>query len=287
VSAILYELVEEPARRFILRSAGLERAAPRVSSAPALARLGAAAALAVSLASQCATWAVASVSESLGPVGLEELRAAGLRAADLLTLPGDALGTGRGGVLLVGLPHAWREGWGDDLHAPSRLRVFADGATVPFSRREPEAESVAAFFRGPRATLLAVRPEEIPNRLVVVRESPLLSAGVQLSRLRSLPHEAVAVGALFAAVLVLATIALGARSPSPRVMVAAALGTLVVWRALELYDRAWGPALLAAECTAVMLVAIRAASWRRASHARAHPWVAVRVQADGPSPAQK
>ena len=287
VSAILYELVEEPARRLILRTAGLEPAALRPSSAPALARLGAAAVLAVSLASQCATWAVASVSESLGPVTLGELRAVGVRATDLLAMPGETLSTGRRGVLLVGLPRAWREGWGDDLHAPSRLRVFADGAAVPFSRREPPGEGVAAFFRGPRATLLAVRPAQAPAQLVVVRESPLLSAGVQMARLLSLPHEAVAVFALFAAVLVLATIALGARSPSPRVMVAAGLATLVGWRALELYDRPWGPVLLTAECAAVMIVAIRAASSRRFAQPPAPRWLTLHVQAGGPSPSQK
>jgi hypothetical protein len=249
--------------------------------------LGAAAALAVSLASQSATWAVASLSDGLGPVTLAELRAVGLRATDLLTLPGDLLSTGRGGVLLVGLPRAWREGWGDDLHAPSRLRVFADGAAVPFSRREPAGEGVAAFFRGPRATLLAVRPAEAPAQLVVVRESPLLSAGVQLARLLSRPHEALAVVALFTAVLVLATIALGAHSPSPRVMVAAALATLVWWRALELYHRPWGPALLTAECALVMLGAIRAASSRHSAEPSTHPWLALRVQAAGPSPSQK
>ena len=287
VSAILYELVEEPARRLILRWAGRERAAPRASSAPTLARLGAAAALAVSLASQCATWAVASVSESLGPVTLEELRAVGLRGRDLFTMPADTLSTGRRGVLLVGLPRAWREGWGDDLHAPSRLRVFADHAAVPFSRREPEGDGVAAFFRGPRATLLAVRPAETPAQVVVVRESPMLSAGVQLARLLSLPHEAAAVLALFGAVLILATIALGARSPSPRVMVAAALATLVLWRALEMYDRPWGPVLLTAECAAVMLVALRAASSRRVARASAPAWLALRVQAHGPGATQK
>jgi len=123
--------------------------------------------------------------------------------------------------------------------------------------------------------------------VVVVRESPMLAAGVQLARLLSLPHEAAAVLALFGAVLILATIALGARSPSPRVMVAAALATLVLWRALEMYDRPWGPVLLTAECAAVMLVAIRAASSRRVTRASAPAWLALRVQADGPAAAQK
>jgi len=286
VSAILYEFVEEPARRLILRTGGLERGSPS-RAAPAFARLGAAAALALSLASQSATWAVASVSGSLGPVTLAEVRAAGVRTRDLMTVPAEALSAGSGGVLLVGLPRAWREGWGDDLHAPSRLRVFADGTPVPFFKREPAGGGEGAFFRRPRAAMLSVRATSAPAELVVVRESPLISAKVQLTRLLSLSHEAVAVLALFAAVLVLATIALGARSPSPRVMVAAALATMVLWRALELYDRPWGPVLLTAECAAVMLVAIRAASSRRFARAPAHAWLALRVQADGPSASQK
>jgi peptidoglycan/LPS O-acetylase OafA/YrhL len=286
VSAILYELVEEPARRLILRTGGLARGSPG-RTAPALVRLGAAAALALSLASQSATWAVASVSGSLGPVTLAEVRAAGTRARDLMTLPAGALSTGRDGVLLVGLPRAWREGWGDDLHAPSRLRVFADGTPLPFFRREPAGLDEVAFFRRPRAAMLSVRAASGPAELVVVRESPLISANVQLTRLLSLPHEAAAVAALFAAVLVLGTIALGGRLLSPRVMVAAALGALVLWRALELYDRPWGPVLLAAECAAVMIVAIRAASSRRFAQPPAPRWLALRVQADGPSPSQK
>ena len=286
VSAILYELVEEPARRLILRTGGLERRSP-ARTAPAVVRLGAAAALALSLASQSATWAVASVSGSLGPVTLAEVRAAGVRARDLMTLPAEALSTGPGGVLLVGLPRAWREGWGDDLHAPSRLRVFADGTALPFFKREPAGRGEVAFFRRPRAAMLTVRTASAPAELVVVRESPFISANVQLTRLLSIPPEAVAVAALFAAVLVLGTIALGARALSPRVMVAAALGTLVLWRALELYDRPWGPVLLTAECAAVMLVAIRAASLRRFAQPPAPRWLALRVQASGPSPSQK
>jgi len=286
VSAILYELVEEPARRLILRAGGRERSAPR-RAAPALARLGAAAMLALSLAAQSATWAVASVSGSLGPITLPEVRAAGVKARDAMTLRAEELSTGPGGVLLVGLPRAWREGWGDDLHAPSRLRVFADGAPLPFFRREPVGRNEVAFFRRPRAAMLSVRPAAWPAELVVVRESPLVSAKVQLSRLLSLPHEATAVAALFAAVLVLATIALGARSPSPRVMIAAALASIVWWRALELYDRPWGPVLLAAECVALMLVAVRAASARRFVDRHAQTWLALRVQADGPAAAQK
>ena len=286
VSAILYELVEEPARRLILRMGGLERSSPG-RTAPTLVRLGAAAALALSLASQSATWAVASVSRSRGPVTLAEVRAAGTRARDLMTLPAEALATGRGGVLLVGLPRAWREGWGDDLHAPSRLRVFADGVPLPFFRREPAGLGEVAFFRRPRAAMLSVRAASGPAEIVVVRESPLISANVQLTRLLSLPHEAVAVAALFAAVLVLGTIALGGRLLSPRVMVAAALGALVLWRALELYDRPWGPVLLTVECAAVMLVAIRAASSRRFAQPPAPRWLALRIQADGPAPSQK
>src|SRR5439155_1569986 len=138
----------------------------------------AAASLVVSLTSQSATWAVASVSGSLGPVTLAEVRAAGVRARDLMTLPAEALSTGPGGVLLVGLPRAWREGWGDDLHAPSRLRVFADGTALPFFKREPAGRGEVAFFRRPRAAMLSVRTARAPAELVVVRESPFISANV-------------------------------------------------------------------------------------------------------------
>jgi len=274
VSAILYELVEEPARRLILRAGGLERRSTG-RTAPALVRLGAAAALALSLASQSATWAVASVSESLGPITLSEMQAAGVAARDVITLPVEALSTGPDGVLLVGLPRAWREGWGDDLHAPSRLRVFADGAPVPFFRREPGRKVEVAYFRRPRAAMLSVRPAGAPAQLVVVRESPVLAAGVNLARLLHTPFEALAVVGLFVAVLVLAAIALRGRSPSPRVALAVAFGSLVWWRALELHERPWGPLLLAAECAAIIVVALRvtqgAHGARDAAGRLAHP----------------
>jgi hypothetical protein len=259
VSAILYELVEEPARHLILRTAGLERSAPR-ATAPTLARLGAAAALAVSMASQAATWAVASVSESLGPVTLAELREAGVKGRDLLTAPVETLSTGRHGLLVVGLPRAWREGWGDDLHAPSRLRVFADGAALPFFRREPAHGGEAAFFRRPRAAMLSVRPSGTPAEIVIARESPAVAVAVHIARLLRSPLEVLAVAGLFAGVLALGAIALRGRSPSPRIAVAAALGSLVWWRALELHDRPWGPLLLAAECVIIMVMALRAAA---------------------------
>jgi hypothetical protein len=111
--------------------------------------------------------------------------------------------------------------------------------------------------------MLSVRSQGTPAEIVIVRESLGVAAGVHLTRLLGSPLEALAVAALFVGVLALAAIALRGRSPSPRVAVAAALGSLVWWRALELYDRPWGPLLLAAECVAIMVMALRAAS---ASH---------------------
>jgi len=250
MSAAFYELVEEPARKLILRLAGLEKpeavAPPPASSR--WVRLATAGILALSLAAQCATWAVSSLSRSLGPVTLGELRAAGLRETDHVSVNEDDARWGRD-VLLVGVPRRWREGWGNDLRAPSGLHVFLDGQPIPFSRREPPGEHVAAFFRGPRAEHLALRVSEAPGELIVARECPIVMARVHSARLADAPREMAAVVALFGIVLALGFF--GLRTLAPRTSILVALALLLVWTVLELYGETWAIGVVAAECAAV------------------------------------
>jgi peptidoglycan/LPS O-acetylase OafA/YrhL len=255
VSAALYELIEEPARTLILRWTGLERPAATPHLAPStVSRLLTAGVVAFSLAAQCATWAVAALSESLGPIAFEELIDAGLRETDILQVTADDARWGRD-VWLVGIPRRWREGWGNDLRAPSGLHVFVDGRSVPFSRREPPGEHVAAFFRGPRAEHLALRASERPSALVVARECPIVMTRVHLARLLDAPRETAAVAALFLAVLAVGFV--GLRRLAPRTAILLALGLLLGWTVFELYRDTWALAVIAVECAGVGSLPIR------------------------------
>jgi hypothetical protein len=254
VSAALYELVEEPARKVLLRAAGLE---PAAHAAPASwpLRWVAASSLALCLAWQCASWTLTSLSQSVGPVTLGELQSAGLRDTDRHeVLPGDAR-WGRH-ALLAGIPRRWREGWRGDLRAPYGLHVFADGRPVPFARREPPGEEPAAFFRGPRAEQVALRVPTMPQALILVREWPVTEARVGLARLLAARWEATRVAALFAAAMFLAFF--GLRGLSSRVAVVVAVGLAVAWYAFELRADASAPVLMTAECAGLLALAVRA-----------------------------
>jgi len=260
VSAALYELVEEPARKLVLRVAGLEKravAAPRAPISTPI-RLATAGVLALSLALQCATWAMASLSRAAGPVPLEELRAAGLRDTDVHQALHNDVRWGRD-VILAGIPRRWREGWRHDLRAPSGLYVFADGRAIPFSRREPAGDETAAFFRGPRAEHLAVRLTAMPQDLTLIRRWPPTEVRLHLSRLRQSPRECAAVGVLFAVVLALAFVAL--RRLAPRPALALALGLLLAWWVFGLYGQTWALGVIVGECAAGIVLAVRAAAW--------------------------
>jgi len=260
VSAALYELVEEPARKLVLRVAGLEKravAAPRAPISTPI-RLATAGVLALSLALQCATWAMASLSRAAGPVPLEELRAAGLRDTDVHQALHNDVRWGRD-VILAGIPRRWREGWRHDLRAPSGLYVFADGRAIPFSRREPAGDETAAFFRGPRAEHLAVRLTAMPQDLTLIRRWLPTEVRLHLSRLRQSPRECAAVGVLFAVVLALAFVAL--RRLAPRPALALALGLVLAWWVFGLYGQTWALGVIVGECAAGLVLAVRAAAW--------------------------
>jgi peptidoglycan/LPS O-acetylase OafA/YrhL len=257
VSALLYELVEEPARKLVLRVFGLEReTAPRAPASVPL-RLAAAGVVAAVLAVQCATWAMASLARAAGPVTMAELRAAGLRETDVHQALHNDVRWGRD-VLLAGIPRRWREGWRHDLRAPNSVYVFADGSSIPFSRREPPGGHAAAFFRGPRAEHLAVRITAMPRDLTLVREWPPTEARLHLARLAESPRECALVAGICAVVFGLAFVAL--RRSSPRSAVVIASGLWLAWWIFELHGHGWAIGILVAECAAVLAFAARAAT---------------------------
>ena len=254
VSAALYELVEEPARKLILRLAGLERDSPAPAPSASLARPAGALALGLALAVQGVSWGVVALDRRLGPVTLDELRAAGLRETDFHEVLDARWGRE---VVLAGVPRRWREGWRHDLRAPSGIHVFVEGESVAFSRREPAGPGRAAFFRGPRAEHLALRVDRVPAGVVLVRQWPLTEARVRLSRWWRSPADALAVGALLALCAGLAGVVAGAFTP--RVAVGLALAMVLGWILLDLREERWGLAVMALEGLALIAFARRGA----------------------------
>jgi len=80
-------------------------------------------------------------------VALAGVGGAGVSAGDVVYAPAGTLAAGRDGVVLGGRARGGREGWGDDLQARSRLRVFGDGAVSWVER--PATERPGYFCRWP------------------------------------------------------------------------------------------------------------------------------------------
>lgn len=244
ISAVFFELVEEPARRGILRLAGREGEPPEPH--PPGARIATGVVIAIVLTLQCATWRLAVVNERQGPMTLDEVTASGPTPEDLLPV-GVTDGRYDEGLWLIRLPDDWGEGWASrDARAPSTLRVFADGRAVAFARSDRETGE-AAFFRGPRKGSLALRLERPPAHLVVIRERPLTRLRAQWARLTREPREGAVLAAVFLMALLLGLTALRGGAPSPRAALVATLGAGLAWGVLSFYDSPWTPAVLVIE----------------------------------------
>jgi peptidoglycan/LPS O-acetylase OafA/YrhL len=188
VSALLYELVEEPTRRFVLRRAGRTEPA-ETAEATAMRRpigswrLAGAVAAVAAIAVPAAILALPSAS-TRGPATLAEVLAASPAPDDVLR-PAPSAARPDGDAWLVRLPEEWGENWASrDARAPSALYVFGDGTPIPFTRGEPKAPGPAAFFRGPRKGSLALRVASVPGEIVIVRERPAVRVRLALARWR-------------------------------------------------------------------------------------------------------
>jgi hypothetical protein len=214
LSILLFELVEEPARRLVLRAAGLERHREGDPAPARPLRWAAAAAVAFVLALQ----GLGLVLAARPPLSLSDVRGAGLGESEVVEVEGSQIRRSAD-TWLVRLPRRWREGWRGDDRAPTALRVFADGRALPFSRKPSRGGEPAAFLPGPRSGSLALRLPETPATLVIVNETPVVKLRLALVRVRG------AAGPLFAVGLALAvSFVLAARAPwPPRAAFAAAL----------------------------------------------------------------
>jgi peptidoglycan/LPS O-acetylase OafA/YrhL/lysophospholipase L1-like esterase len=251
MSALLFELVEEPARRAILRRFGVpgrEESEARPSSALRWATAGLLAAL---VAWQWGSYTLTSLTRARGAVSLTEITEAGVDPGDV-TRADLAAEPGR----VVRLPAAWGEP-GRRLRAPRPLRVFADGTPIPFFRHEPDPGTVpaAAFYRGPAAAVIGLHLPESVRELVVVRDTLPLSLRLTARRLASSPGDALMLLVLVVAMLAAAPFLLRG-AVSARGALSLAFCLAVLWWALRLHEAAWAGLLVVAECVVVLGFAI-------------------------------
>jgi hypothetical protein len=237
----------------------------RVVEAQRRGRAGLATPLAIggALAFQIAAWGAVAIHASAGPVRLEEAMAV-VPPHDRLVMDTREMREAKDEVTrLAAIPRGWREGWGDDVRAPSGLRVYADGEPLAFSRQEPENGREGAFYRGPRAELLAVRTEEPAASIAVIRERPYATGAILASRLTAEPLASLALAAATLVTLVSARRAFRRRAVSARTAVSLALGAAFAWVWFEAVAIAWAPALIAVEALLALVLLPRASAEAR------------------------
>jgi peptidoglycan/LPS O-acetylase OafA/YrhL len=186
VSALLFEAVEEPARRWLLRRSGQRAESAAEERAPRRLRYAGGMMVVTAIAVPCLILA-APASSGRRLATLAEVLAAAPDPVDVLR-PEPSSARPDGDAWLIRLPEEWSENWASrDARAPSALHVFHEGVRVPFSRGEPPGPAPAAFFRGPRKGSLALRLGGPPDDIVIVRERPLVRLRLALASLRGSP----------------------------------------------------------------------------------------------------
>jgi peptidoglycan/LPS O-acetylase OafA/YrhL len=241
VSALLFELVEEPGRETIL---ALWRARSGRSLVPARggrARCLSLAILLGGLAAQHTAWALAT----LAPIDAARVeRVLGSDSRDVVRVTVGKPNTGR--EPRVRLPSRWRLGPAGDRRAPPSLLVFVDGNPVTFlGAQPPEGPEAVAYYRRPRAEYLSLQIEP-PAAVVVVNQGPLVALALAWSRLVEAP---IALGAplplLAAAGFVWWTRRRWIWAPRSSLALAASLAT--AWVISGIHLQPWAPLALSVE----------------------------------------
>jgi hypothetical protein len=247
VSALLFELVEEPARETLLDAwRGRPSPGPRgerrflLSSAVVVA----------ALLAQYAVWVIASlppvdearVDRVLGAGSDQVLR------ATLVVDPPDRREP------RVWLPASWRLGPSSNSRPPFALLVFVDGRAVPFLGTErPTGPEVCAYYRRGRTDYLSFQIDAAA-RITVVNHTPLAASALAWSRVREAPLFAAFPLALLSAVGFLWWKA-RLRIWMPRTSLALAVGLTTVWLVSGLHLQPWAPLVLLLEAGVFLFLA--------------------------------
>jgi peptidoglycan/LPS O-acetylase OafA/YrhL len=211
VSALLYELVEKPARRLILRAAGLR--IPLSWNAPERWRLLLSAGLGAALLLFVITTgaAVHLVRRGAPVAAAEAVRASAGRPDSALAVSLRSAERRGDDLRRVTLPEAWQ---GTPLVG---LFAYVDGRPVPFTVGEPgPGDGASVFTRSLRAGSVLIRcpPETACSDALLVRPDRRLIQSIGIRRLAAAPVILIGIGAL-AALWIALLLAASRRRPVP------------------------------------------------------------------------
>jgi peptidoglycan/LPS O-acetylase OafA/YrhL len=262
IAAVLFELVEEPARETIL---AFRRRGSLAALPPARNRLAQGLSVAIlfgGLAAQHVVWALAS----LRPV--EETRVMQVLGAESeAVVRANVSPPAETRPPRLRLPPSWQEGPVGDRWAPRSLLVFVDGHPVPFlGARPPDSGEIAAYYHGRRAGQLSLRLAQ-PAQVTVVNHTPLVALALAWSRLGDAPLLSIAPLLLLGAAAAAVCWSRRSRPWSPRVCLACATCLVLAWLLCGLHLQEWAPLVLLIELTALTwLVLVRGPSPRLEGH---------------------
>jgi peptidoglycan/LPS O-acetylase OafA/YrhL len=259
VSAILFEWVEEPARRAVMRLWPAGRSEAPTATATARRRIAPAWAVTSLIVAcalvQSAAWAGSRVEARRGlPTVQEAQRAAGSMRDRIVDLPSSRIAsraTADGWRHRVPIPESWMIGTEEDRRAPPSLLVFADGHPVAFARRVADLEPslAVAHYRGPRTTFVELQlPEGArPSRVTLVRHDPALATRLLASRLASSPSLLGVIACVLAGAGASAWLFHARWRPRTRSVATAALAAGALFLLLEVHEQAWAPVIIGGE----------------------------------------
>ncbi|MCM2256384.1 MAG: acyltransferase [Vicinamibacteria bacterium] len=249
ISALLFELVEEPARETVL---ALWRRKPLLEAFPR-ARLRALSVVILlgALATQHALWAAHTVD---APTEAEVERVLGPGSRSVLRME-IARTTEGGKEPRVPIPPDWLEGRPGKQHGPTSLLVFADERPVPFlGTGEPADSPPSAWYRWPRVPFLSL-DVDLPARVTVVDRDLPTALALAGSHFAEAPLRAAAPLPLLGLIGLLWW-RRGGAIWAPRTSLAAAAGLVFLWLVTAAYQQPWAPLLLPLEVLAITWLAV-------------------------------
>jgi peptidoglycan/LPS O-acetylase OafA/YrhL len=269
VSALLFELVEEPGRQLVLRCWPKGRRAA-ASPAPSSTAPGWACVAAVVAAGavQAASWAGARVQAWQGlPTLAEAQRAVGTLDGRVAYPPVVLRARPDGPSHRVPIPASWMMGTETDRRAPPSLLVYVDGEPVPFDRRANEVASsaVSAHYRRPRTSFVELRmpPGAVPSEVALVLYDPLLAARLLGPRIATWPSLLGGIGITVAGAAAAGWLFHCRRRPRFRVLASGALVASTLFILSGAHEQSWAPLAMAAEVLGLGALAVSGPSARR------------------------